>query len=154
MSHTCVLIIISCLTSVVDIHRVIHLKGRPVKIWLVILQIKCTAETVRIFIVYPHVISLIFTNPNLCCQLEQVNEFVFQSYVNTRCYQNMWVSKPIYPRDPSDDVIDDDVIKRKPFTRYWPFVRGIHRSRWIPPTKNSNVELWCFLLSTPEQTVE
>ena len=26
----------------------------------------------------------------------------------------------------------DDVIKWKHFPRYWPFVPGIHRSRWIP----------------------
>ena len=31
------------------------------------------------------------------------------------------------------------------FPRYWPFVWGIHRSRWIPRTKTSDVELWCFL---------
>ena len=29
----------------------------------------------------------------------------------------------------------DDVIKWKHFPRYWPFVRGIHRSRWIPQHK-------------------
>ena len=29
----------------------------------------------------------------------------------------------------------DDVIKWKHFPRNWPFVRGIHRSRWIPHTK-------------------
>ena len=29
----------------------------------------------------------------------------------------------------------DDVIKWKHFPRNWPFVRGIHRSRWIPPHK-------------------
>ena len=34
----------------------------------------------------------------------------------------------------------DDVIKWKHFPRYWPFVRGIHRS----------TELWCFLWSAPE----
>ena len=39
----------------------------------------------------------------------------------------------------------DDVIKWKHFPRYWPFVRGIHRSRWIPRTKASNAEPWCFL---------
>ena len=44
----------------------------------------------------------------------------------------------------------DDVIKWKHFPRYWPFVRGIHRSRWIPRTKASDTELWCFLSSTPE----
>ena len=32
----------------------------------------------------------------------------------------------------------DDVIKRRYFPRYWPFVRGIHRSRWIPRTKASD----------------
>ena len=31
--------------------------------------------------------------------------------------------------------IHDDVIKWKHFPRNWPFVRGIHRSRWIPCTK-------------------
>ena len=43
------------------------------------------------------------------------------------------------------------------FPRYWSFVRGIHRSpvnslhdRWIPCTKASDAELWCFLLSAPE----
>ena len=31
--------------------------------------------------------------------------------------------------------IHDDAIKWKYFPRYWPFVRGIHPSRWIPLTK-------------------
>ena len=44
----------------------------------------------------------------------------------------------------------DDVIKWKHFPCYWPFVLGIHRSRWIPRTKASDVELWCFLWSAPE----
>ena len=44
----------------------------------------------------------------------------------------------------------DDVIKWKHFPRYWTFVRGIHRSRWIPRTKASDAELWCFLWSAPE----
>ena len=35
--------------------------------------------------------------------------------------------------------------KRKHFPRYWPFVRGIHRSRGIPIKKSSEVKLWCFL---------
>ena len=38
----------------------------------------------------------------------------------------------------------DDVIKWTHFPRNWPFVRGIHRSRWIPHTKASDAELWCF----------
>ena len=44
----------------------------------------------------------------------------------------------------------DDVIKRKHFPRYWPFVRGIHRSGWIPRTKASDAELWCFIWSAPD----
>ena len=48
----------------------------------------------------------------------------------------------------------DDVIKWKLFPRYWPFVRGIHRSRWIPRTKASDAGLWCFLWSAPGWTVE
>ena len=35
----------------------------------------------------------------------------------------------------------DDVIKWKHFPRYWPFVRGIHRSRCIPHRKASDAEL-------------
>ena len=37
----------------------------------------------------------------------------------------------------------DDVSKWKLIPRYWPFVRGIHR------TKASDAELWCFLWSAP-----
>ena len=46
--------------------------------------------------------------------------------------------------------IHDDVIKWKHFPRNWPFLRGIHRSRWIPHTKASDAELWCFLWSASE----
>ena len=45
-------------------------------------------------------------------------------------------------------IYQDDVIKWKHFPRYWPFVRGIHR--WIPRTKASDAELWCFLWCAPE----
>ena len=47
-------------------------------------------------------------------------------------------------------IIHDDVIKWKHFPRNWPFVRGIHRSRWIPHTKASDAELWCYLWSASE----
>ena len=41
----------------------------------------------------------------------------------------------------------DDVIKWRHSPRYWPFVRGI--PRWIPLTKASDAELWCFFWSAP-----
>ena len=37
--------------------------------------------------------------------------------------------------------VHDDVMKGKHFLRYWPFVRGIHRSRVDSPYKASNTEL-------------
>ena len=55
----------------------------------------------------------------------------------------------------SFNMLHYDAIKWKRFPRYWPFVRGFHRlPRWIPQTNASDAELWCFLWSTPEQTVE
>ena len=39
---------------------------------------------------------------------------------------------------------NDDVIKWKYFPRYWPFVREFTGHRWIPRTKASDAELWCF----------
>ena len=44
----------------------------------------------------------------------------------------------------------DEVIKWKHIPCNWPFVRGIHRSRWIPHAKASDAELWCFLWSAFE----
>ena len=46
----------------------------------------------------------------------------------------------------------DDVIKWKHFSRYWPFVRGIHRSPMDSPHKASHTALWYFLWSASEQT--
>ena len=64
----------------------------------------------------------------------------------------------VHPGDPTTGMdagnYCDDVIKWKHLPRYWPFVRGIHRSQWILRTKASDVELWCFLWSAPEWTVE
>ena len=51
-------------------------------------------------------------------------------------------------------LLYDDVIKWKHFPRYWPFVRGIHRS----PVNSRHKCQWrgalMFFLSAPEQTVE
>ena len=53
--------------------------------------------------------------------------------------------KILFPDAYPSGRVHDDVIKWKHFPRYWPFVRGIHR--WIPRTKASDAELWCFLCS-------
>ena len=46
----------------------------------------------------------------------------------------MWIWLLIHAID-SVLVRHDDIIKWKHFPRNWPFVGGIHRSRWIPRTK-------------------
>ena len=45
-----------------------------------------------------------------------------------------------------DFVKHDDVIKWKHFPRYWPFVRGIHRSRVNSPHKGQSREALMFSL--------
>ena len=44
----------------------------------------------------------------------------------------------------------DDVIKWKHFPPYWPFLREFTGQQWIPRTKTSDAELWCFPWSAPE----
>ena len=53
-------------------------------------------------------------------------------------------------------ICHDDIIKWKYFPRYWLFTMWGETSghRWIPLTKASEAELWCFLWSAPEQIVE
>ena len=51
-------------------------------------------------------------------------------------------------------VIHDDIIKWNHFLHYWRFVWKIHGSRWIPRTKASDVEFWCFLWSAPEYSIK
>ena len=43
-------------------------------------------------------------------------------------------------------ITHDDVIKWKHIPRYWPFVRGIHRSPVHSRTKASDAELWYFFI--------
>ena len=51
-------------------------------------------------------------------------------------------------------IVHVDVIKWKHFSRYWPFVRGIHRSPVNYPDKGQWPEALIFLSSAPEQTVK
>ena len=48
----------------------------------------------------------------------------------------------------------DDVIKWKHFPHSRPLCGEFTGQRWIPLTKASDAELWCFLWSAPEQMVE
>ena len=53
-------------------------------------------------------------------------------------------------RKSTDHWWHDDVIKWKHFPRYWPLCGEFTGHRWIPRTKASDAELWCFLWSAPE----
>ena len=59
----------------------------------------------------------------------------------------------ITERSAQNGFIHDGVIKWKHFPHYWPFVRGSTGRRWIPLTKATDVELWCFLWSVPQQSL-
>ena len=77
-------------------------------------------------------------------------EFIMPRYV-MRSRTTVWSwSEKIQFEKVDMTFSHDDVIKWKHFPRNWPFVRGIHRSRWIPQTKASDTELWCFLWSASE----
>ena len=112
---------------------------------------------------------------NNCCCLNPVPHFIFYSYngtfhLNRKIRNNVWLAHCMTADDAHTRqrtgsslgagnglslvlyqaiILHDDVIKWKYFPHYWPFVRGIHRSRWIPRTKASDAELWYFLWSAP-----
>ena len=70
--------------------------------------------------------------------------------LRTSLEKSHWCESCSLPGINMHNFLHYDVIKWKHFPRYWPFVWGIHRSRWIPHTKASDAELWCFLWSAPE----
>ena len=82
---------------------------------------------------------------SLKCQLCQLFSHLRNASLNVA---HGWILNDICWSQNS--LFHDDVTKWKHFPRNWPFVRGIHRSRWIPHTKASDAELWCFLWSAPE----
>ena len=51
-------------------------------------------------------------------------------------------------------LYDDDIIKWKHLRVTGPLCGEFTCHRWISLTKASDAEHWCFLCSTPEQTVE
>ena len=59
-----------------------------------------------------------------------------------------------YIHHPYLHVLHDDVIKWKHFRVTGPLRGEFTGHWWIPLTKASDAELWCFLWSSPEQTVE
>ena len=48
-------------------------------------------------------------------------------------------------------TVHDDVIEWKHFPRNWPFMRGTHRSRWIPHTKASDAGFDVFFDLRPNK---
>ena len=72
---------------------------------------------------------------NLKMDMDELNQYKLQT--NTSDMHNSWdVLRHSYDNSaPLEGHFHDDVIKWKHFPRYWPFVRGIHRSPVNSPHK-------------------
>ena len=77
-------------------------------------------------------LNVLMVAPRVCCRYHIDHHKNSYNHITAVCYHN-------------------DVIKWKHFPRYWPFIRGIHRSRWIPHTKASDAELWCLFDLRPKK---
>ena len=77
----------------------------------------------------PSDISVIWREWYLASTFSIITQFNVQSHCKYQRYHND----------------HDDVIKWRHFPRHWPFVRGIYGRQWIPLTKTSDADLWCFL---------
>ena len=72
-------------------------------------------------------IHVIIDSDNACCLKTQTHSFD-QYWHHPRCFV-VFIWKLYHEKYLNLAVAcHDDVIKRKHFTRYWPFVRGFHRS--------------------------
>ena len=72
--------------------------------------------------------------PYFLCNFKLIYEVNVDQNINSNASWNMsWIE--FISHACRLGLIHDDVIKWKHFLRNWPFVRGIHRSRWIPHTK-------------------
>ena len=60
----------------------------------------------------------------------------------------------LMPGPCTDNILHDDIIKWKKIRVTGPLWGESTGYRWMPLTKASDAELWCFLWSAPEQTVE
>ena len=89
--------------------------------------------------------SLIGNQNRHCCQPN--SGFLAQKFSNVTWSLHAFPPSAKLPSSAGCWPMHDDIIKWKHFPRYWPFVWAGHR--WIPRTKASDVELWCFLWSAP-----
>ena len=70
----------------------------------------------------------------ICCQ------------ISNYCVSSAFPTSTKHKPDSRGSVwFHDDVIKWNHFPRYWAFVQEFTGHWWIPRTKASDVELWCFL---------
>ena len=112
-----------------------------------VIQIICTTHGLD-YINVSLVIQIIYTTHGL--------DYVrFISYLLQTAGDECWNINMVFIRQEISyasprGFFHDDVIKGKHFPRYWPFVREFTGHWWIPLTKASDAELWCFLWSAPE----
>ena len=102
------------------------------------------------------VFAVVFANSH-----EQTNNILFNNkrsvgfitmYLHWMVWSSHWTTSWLVVVKKS--VIHDDVIKWKHFRITCPLWGEFFGYRWILLTKACDGELWCFVWSTPEQTVE
>ena len=65
-------------------------------------------------------------------------------------YNHMGLERPHMYTKSIDTHWHDDIIKWKPFPRYFPSCGKFAGHQWKSLTKASDAELWCFLWSAPD----
>ena len=76
------------------------------------------------------------------------DDSVYEIFMKWSNYRPPW---DVSPQLEIICIFRDDVIKLRPISRHWPFVRGIHWSPEESPYKKYDAELWCFLWSGSEK---
>ena len=98
-----------------------------------------------------------FMKMHLKCRLRKFFRYVVQmgwfkvGSCTVSFAQNFFLSRWIFHKFCTDSVKIQRLVYQwwrhqiESFSRHWPFVREFTGHRWIPYTKVSDAELWCFL---------
>ena len=111
-------------------------------IWLIFVKI-CVYKIQSLFWMQScHHVSLRLTTKNVVCHMMYLHFKSITTQPSPQVHTPSTTHRHLTGISAMFTHHDDDVIKWKHFLRNWPFVRGIHRSRWIQHTKASDAELW------------
>ena len=102
-----------------------------------------------------HFNSAILLHKKICLCVCLLSIIYVGAYICVYGYMDMHIHKCVHDTMcVCLHVYHDDVMKWKQFPRYWPLWGEFIGHLWIPLTKARDAELWCFLWSAPEQTID